>query len=118
MNTIEEYEIQLEAIETAVAKTYREHPSLVDNQVERAYSASITFFNAIGNGRDKPKCKLSGNDLIVYNDIQIVSYDLIGKEEISEKELLKCLKRLRKSAQKWSKRYGVRGYLDFISQFV
>jgi len=118
MKTVYEYESQLETIETAIAEIYRENPSLVDSQVERAYSASIAFFNSICKGREAPNNKLSDFDQMVYNDIQIVSHVLIEQKEITEKELLKCLKRLRKSVQKWSKRYGRQGYLNFVSQFV
>jgi hypothetical protein len=33
-------------------------------------------------------------------------------------EIILCLKRIRKSIERWNKRSGRQGYLDFISEFI
>ena len=37
---------------------------------------------------------------------------------ITIEEIIACLKRIRKSVQKWNKRGGQQGYLKFVEQFI
>jgi hypothetical protein len=115
----EKFENELREIESSIISVYRNNPELVDSQVERAVAAAIKLNNSIIKGNTRPDHSLSSLDLTVFEFIQeVVDTLLQSNNVITVNDLVQCLKRVRKSVQKWNKRFGRQGYLDFVSKYV
>jgi hypothetical protein len=88
--------------------------------------ALIDHYVAEKIGRAPRKFSLSETELRVFDRVKYMCDWRLGRptgdmpqaEVKSMDEIIQCLKRILKSAQKWNKREGVRGYLNFASQFV
>ncbi len=125
--TVEEEHLDiLQNIEFGVVSAYREHPDLVDFDVERVLDALLKEYSRPGGStpdfptqqrallyaRMKAMCDLrlgkAEVETPIIGDIEPVSTDVITA----------CLKRLRRSVNKWSKRGGRQGYLNFIQEYV
>jgi len=127
MRIEEEYMDVLQNIEAVVAAVYRQHPQLSDSDVDKAYAALVqTYRNeAVGRAKVEPRGELA---LAVYRSAASLCEWRLGREAafgsgalasepVTVDVILQCLKRLRRSVEKWSGN-GSRGYLDYISQFV
>lgn len=44
--------------------------------------------------------------------------EVIKLPEITLLEIIACLKRIRKSVERWTKRGGRQGYLNFVNEFI
>jgi len=119
MKISEKFEKELQAIELSIMKVYRDNSGLLDTQVERAIETAIKIQNSILKGRETPHYNLSSLDFIVFESIQRVNQNLIEQDvEFSHLDLLECLKLIRKSVQRWNKKCGRQGYLNFVNQYV
>jgi hypothetical protein len=115
----DQFEDELQVIESSIINVYRANPDLVDSQVERAVTAAIRFHNAALKGVSPSEHRLSGLDLSVFESIEEVNCSLLnGESAIAINDLIQCLKRVRKSTQRWSKKFGRQGYLNFVSEYV
>lgn len=116
----ETFEDEFRAIESSIIGIYRNNPELVDSQVERAVNASIGLHNAALKGVTPKQHSLSGLELEVFESMQQLNSSFLQGEPaiMTVNELLGCLKRLRKSVQRWNKQLGRQGYLTFVSQFL
>ncbi len=113
------FENELQELETAIIDVYRNNPDLVDSQVERAISASVYKENSNLKGKQVSPHNLSGLDLVVFENIQEVNKALVEQDtEFSPAELVQCLKRIKKSVQRWNRKYGRQGYLNFVNDYV
>jgi hypothetical protein len=122
----------LQTIESAIAGVFREHRDLIDYDVMSALEAAATLFSAEKDDRPPRMAKLSENATHTFQAITLFCYWRLGKaglqtdtgEEVamdpmnSYDEVNAGLKKIRKSAEKWNKRGGRQGYLNFVSQFV
>jgi hypothetical protein len=119
MNLEEQFVFELQVIESSIINVYRANPDLVDSQVERAVAAAIRCHNATLKGDSPSEHRLSGLDLSVFESIEEVNFSLLnGESVISINDLIQCLKRVRKSTQRWSKKFGRQAYLNFVSEFI
>jgi hypothetical protein len=132
MRVEEEYADVLQNIESTIVAVFDSNPDLVDRDVIAAVDRLMKTYE-----REKRKVEglvpaPPGRARVVYEqcrhvcDWQLGRQPLNGGEassegprsnELSIPELLRCLKRLRKSVRFWHKQGGRRGYLAYIRQF-
>ncbi|MBE8168153.1 MAG: hypothetical protein HAW66_07285 [Shewanella sp.] len=119
MNFEEAFELELQAIETSIISVYRNDRNTFDTQVERALNSVMTELKSQLKNSPIKSLDLSGADLALYDAISNSCKLLLNKElAISIDDLIKCLKVLRKSVQRWNKKFGRQGYLNFVANFV
>ncbi|MCJ7433873.1 MAG: hypothetical protein MUO77_10335 [Anaerolineales bacterium] len=123
----------LHNIESAIVSVYRVHLELTDYEVDKALAALWDSYHAEEQGKPYTQPAMNENTDAVYGvmqticdwrlgrDVKIESEDgqpFLDTPPIFISEILACLKRIRKSVSKWSKRSGRQGYLYFISDFI
>lgn len=132
MRIEEQHPNVMQNIEFNVVKLYRKNPKTVDYDVLGVYEKLLIFYNAEMKGREVKIKKMEGTEAELYQNIRTMCEWRLGRcnmpnelgleieniEPIDSATLVLCLKRLIKSVNKWHEHYGVRGYLDFIIQFV
>jgi len=118
-------------IELNVVTFYREHPDLVDHQVDKIYEALQRTFEKELQGKKPPRLRWKGAEEELFMRLMALSELIMGNtletedgepvelpvEPISKELLVKIFKRLRSSINLWSER-GRRGYLDYIINFM
>ena len=129
----EEYQDVLQNIEFAIVSTYHQHAELLDYDVETALSALIRAYQAEQSGRPVNPPALNELRQELFEAVKSMCEWRLGRTElmrddepaglpspepITINEIIACLKRIRKSVQKWSKRGGRQGYLTFVEQFI
>ncbi len=123
----EKYLDVLQNIEFAIQAVYKVKKDLTDYDVLFAIDALIEFYTAEERKRESRDFSLSENSKEVYAGVKEMCEFRLGKENeeyevigrpISIIELLNCLKKIKNSVNKWTKRYGRRGYLDFVKDYV
>lgn len=133
MRIEEEHPDVLQNIEFVVAQHYRDHPDTTDYGVARVYEALLDAYAAENIGREpRPWTPTEGEEALFGRTKEMCDWWL-GRNphlfsdsgtptppprELDPDTLRLCLKRLRKSVQKWTKRAGRQGYLTFIEQFM
>ncbi len=130
---VEQYADVLQNIEFAIVETYRQMPELLDYHVDAALEAAIAGYSAEQQGRTPRAVTLEGARLRVYEAVRNVCEWRLGRGEIRVgndarhdgplqpkrlDEIVSCLKRIRKSVQRWTKQGGRQGYLKFVSQYL
>lgn len=126
----------LQNIEFSIVHVYSNDPDLTDWQALQAIEALINEYQAESKGRTavpsltdplveqtyrvlKHICewRLGRDDVFQKSDGDGEVIGSVTPPAITREELLACLKRVRKSIKRWSKRGGRQGYLVFVSQF-
>ena len=135
MSTFEdEYMPVLMGIETAITPTYHDHDEMSDWEAENAINGLIRTYTAEMRRRNSPDLNLDELETEVYERVQAICDFYLGREELesedgetiqldgdetySVSEIVKCLKRIRKSIQLWRKQGGHRGYFNFVSEYL
>ncbi|MCX6029792.1 MAG: hypothetical protein NT169_10880 [Chloroflexi bacterium] len=131
MNVEEDYLDVLQNIEFAIISVYRQQPALVDFDVENAINALITHYRA--ENREARLPNLNERAKQVYELVETMCEWRMGNDELASADMrtrgprppvvavdviVACLKRIRKSVQRWNKEGGRRGYLTFIQRFL
>jgi len=129
----EEYLDVLQNIEAAIISVYRQQAELVDYEVDQALDALLREYQAQQQNRTAALPQLGVLVQQVYERVKQMCEWRLGHaplpvatqpsggpapEPLALGEAITCLKRIRKSVQKWNKRGGRRGYLQFIEQYV
>lgn len=129
----EEYQDVLQNIEFAIVSVARETPELVDYDVESALDNLIRHYSAQAQGRTATLRPLSEERQTIFDRVQSMCDWRLGKtdfepneegealpamEPLSNEEIVACLKRIRKSVQRWTKQGGRQGYLTYVEQFI
>jgi len=129
----EQYADVLQNIEFAIVDTWQRMPELLDYHVDAALEAAIGHYSAEQQGRTRRAVQLEGARLAVYEAVRNVCEWRLGRAALATganahrdaplepkrvDEMVSCLKRIRKSAQGWTKRGGRQGYLQFVSRYV
>lgn len=130
MNSDDPYLDVLQNLESIVVATYRENAEMTDYAPMRVYEALIEKYSAEKLNRPAKSHDLSLLEKVLYQRVYGMCEwrmgrdgelkEQLGTENISAIDLevmIICLKKLLKSLNKWTKRNGRRGYIDFISQF-
>ena len=133
MRIEEEHPDVLQNIEFLVAQHYRAHPDMTDYAVARVYEALLDSYAAEKIGREPRPWTPTEVEKALFGQTKEMCDWWLGRNpdldsgsgtsappprEIDLDTLNLCLKRLRKSVQKWTKREGRQGYLRFIVQFL
>ena len=123
----------LHNIESGILMVYRKQPELADFDVENALNALIRQYNAEMKGRSASPAQLNPLAQAVYDSVRIMCEWRLGRGEIGHTEdgaslpqpppiqtdeIIACLKRIRKSVQRWNKEGGRRGYLTFVQEYI
>lgn len=120
----------LQNIEFAVVSVYRERSELLDYDVMRALDALIEVYRAESRGHTPKETQLPEPESLVFQRVKDMCEFRLGRKELringqttpgEEKtvdDILACLRKIRKSVDRWNKRGGQQGYLKFVSQFV
>jgi hypothetical protein len=124
----EQYQDVLQNIEFGIVSVYREHAEMVDHAVMRALEALIDHYVAQKIGRAPKRSSLDAVETEVLQRVQAMCDWRLGYAPgpgnmpqitpLSPDEILQCLKRILKSAHRWNKLGGRRGYLDFVAKYV
>ena len=131
----EQFEDVLQNIEAAIIGIYREHPEMVDWDVQKAVEALIRDYQAEAMGRPAPELTLKSLARQVYDAARMMCEWRLGREQLqgedekgklesipvepkTSEEIVACLKRIRRSIEKWGQRSGQQGYLFYVNQFI
>ena len=132
MDVEEEYLDILQNIEFAIMSVYRDNPLLVDFDVEAAINALISLYHAQSQNHEARPDRLNERATLVYERVEAMCEWRLGREVLSRRMIgrvpppepvtldviVACLKRIRKSVQRWNKEGGRQGYLTFVGRFV
>jgi hypothetical protein len=116
----------LQNLEFVVARFYRADPELTDFAVQQAYDSLLDKYGAEQRGTQRRPRQLNEIQQALAADVEVICEMLLGltqpdsefppqPEPIDLTVLIRCLRKLQNSLKKWTKNYGRRGYLDFIS---
>ena len=123
----------LQNIEFAIVSVHQQQPALVDFDVDAALSALMAHYQARAVGREARPARLNERAQQVYEMVETMCDWRMGDETLVSEEMgsrgprpepvsvdviVACLKRIRKSVEKWNKQGGRQGYLTFVEQFV
>ena len=126
----EDYLDVLQNIEFAIVSVYRERNDLRDYEVMRALDALIDFYRAEARGHIPKEFHLPEKETLVFQRVQDMCEFRLGRENLGSNvqpisiekktadEILACLRKIRKSVDRWNKQGGKQGYLQFVSEFV
>ena len=119
MKVQEKFENELKALESSIVGVFRAEPNLLDSQVARAVESMVNILKSRVKGKPAQKLNLDGLDLRVFSALDAAINEILSlNSELSNNELLECLKVIGKSISKWTKQFGRQGYLNFVNQFV
>lgn len=120
----------LQNIEFAIVGVYGKRPSLVDYRVMSALDALIGAYRAESRGHTHKEVRLEDEELEIFNRVKTVCEWRMGRtadpeglevplvEPTSLDDILSCLRKIRKSVDRWNERGGPQGYLSFVSEYV
>jgi hypothetical protein len=122
----------LQNIEFATVSVYRENPALLDTAVMRALDQAIMYYNDVRRGHEPKPVSLQGDARQVFDSIRNMCDMRLGRAGDSDTQenqlaivgntepevIVACLRKLRKSVDRWNKQGGRQGYLKFVSQYV
>ncbi len=133
MNVEQDYTDVLQNIEFAIVSVHNEHPLLVDFDVENALNALINRYYAESTQHAPRPVNLNERARLVSERVEAMCEWRLGRDSLITEEgapleggpapvtldvILACLKRIRKSVQRWNKEGGRQGYLTFIGRFI
>jgi hypothetical protein len=133
MRVEDKYMDLLQNMELAIVLTYRKNPDMSDYDVMRVLEGLIDRYVGEKIGRPPRHGAFSELEGILAENVREMCEWRLGraplhmapKEDgeadpvpISVDEIILCLKKLLKSAQRWNREGGRRGYLDFIVDYV
>ncbi len=127
MDATEEHLDVLQNLESVVVAVWRENRAMADYTVMRAYDAAIAHYVAVARQQSPEAVNLTCLDATLYDVIKSCCEWRLGKTTqpgqpvppaIPVEELVGCLKKLRKSVDRWNRTGGRQGYLQFIEKFL
>jgi hypothetical protein len=120
----------LQNIEFAIVSVYRKQHALRDVEVMRALDALIDVYRAKARGHTPKEVNLPEPENTVFQQAYTMCEFRLGRQEArtriqvlfegdkTESEILACLRKIRKSVERWNTRGGHQGYLQFVSEYV
>ena len=131
MRVEDEFQDVLQNIEFAIVTEFRRDNLVLDMNVLDAVNALTRWYEAEEEGRNPPKAPFSDRSQKTFDAARGACEWRLGRhpgppyppcEDVSElnspAEIVACLKRLRKSIERWSKQGGRQGYLSFVKQYI
>jgi hypothetical protein len=120
----------LQNIEFAIVSVYREHDDLVDYDVMRALDALIDVYRSESRGHTPKAVHLPEVESLVAQRVQEICEFRLRRNELTveiqaargeittAEEIVSCLRKIRKSVDRWNRQGGKQGYLQFIEDYV
>jgi hypothetical protein len=123
----------LQNIEFAIVNVQKRQPALVDFDVDAALAALTAYYQAQTAGREVRPVRLNERSQQVYDEMKIMCEWRMGNElpvaphsrkrvpqppPVPTDIIIACLKRIRKSVQRWNREGGRQGYLTFVERFI
>ena len=119
----------LQNLESVVVTVWRKHREMSDHVAARAYEAAFERYRAEARGHQPKPCLLAGIDREVFDAVTAMCEFRLGRlpladgpaesiPPISVAKLVDCLRELRKSVERHTKRGGRQGYLTFVNGFL
>jgi len=120
----------LQNIELAIVSVYRKQRGLRDLDVMRALDALIDVYRAEARGHSPKDISLPEPEGTVFQRVKDMCEFRLGRQVAATRvqipfegdktasDILACLRKIRRSAERWNKRGGQQGYLQFVSEFV
>ena len=133
MKVEEQHVDVLQNIEFAVIAVYDAEPGLLDLEVLDAFEALIRCYTLEDRGEHHRMVSLSERPRRVFEAVRRMCEWRLGRSAVNPSaadseedkpttisvwEILRCLKRLRKSVRHWNDQGGRQGYLNYVRQFV
>ncbi|MDQ1301420.1 MAG: hypothetical protein QG637_1341 [Chloroflexota bacterium] len=133
MNVEEEHTDVLQNIEFSIVSVHQRNPALVDFEVETALNALMAHYQAQAIGGAARPIRLNERSQQVFDMMKTMCEWRMGNDAalsadmrkrgpklspVSADVIVACLKRIRKSVQRWNKEGGRQGYLTFIGRFI
>jgi hypothetical protein len=135
----EQYEDVLQNIEFGIVRVYQEHPEMTDWDALIALESLIRTYSAEAQGKPVTPRALTGSSGEVAESVKAMCEWRLGRNSWADEggralvdeggrpiepapktvdEIVACLKRIRRSIERWNKQGGRQGYLKFVSHFV
>ena len=125
----EAYTDVLQNIEFAIVQEYRNDGMILDMEARDAVNALIRHYEAELESRTASHTPLSSRAGRIFESVRKMCEWRLGREPGAHPEpdsipslkvdvIVLCLKRIRKSIDRWNKEHGRQGYLNFVSQYV
>jgi len=120
----------LQNIEFAIASVYRERSDLLDYHVMRALDGLIDVYRAESRGHTPKAFNLPEVESLIAQRVQEMCEFRLGRKELTDgnqaaraemktaAEIVSCLRKIRKSVDRWNNHGGKQGYLQFIDEYV
>jgi hypothetical protein len=120
----------LQNIEHAIGGVYEEYPRITDYRVMSALDALIASYRAEFRGHRPKECFLDREECLIHDRVRAICEWRMGRgqdaavlEELSVtptnlEDMLSCLRKIRKSVDRWNGQLGPQGYLGFMTQFL
>ena len=123
----------MQNIEFAIVGVFERDPDLADRDVLAAIDVLINVYSREGTGRERPTSGPPGLAKIVYQECRRMCEWRLGRQPLNEgepsdddelpgaislKDMIRCLKTLRKSIRMWHSLGGRQGYLNYVSRFI
>lgn len=123
----------LQNIEFMIVRVYKENSVLRDKNVIVALGALKKYYHALATSRTTAAPNLDGLELEVFENVQTIlenrretkdqedkpkRFSRAFKEPSQDEIFLACLRKIEKSANRWTKERGERGYLDFVKDYI
>lgn len=120
----------LQNIEFAIVNAYQDHPALSDYTVMKALDALIGLYSSESRDHTPKEISLDEDEAELLDRVRTICEWRMGREKLamdqpmdleqltSLDDMLSCLRKIRRSVEKWNGRGGSQGYLRFVSQYV
>lgn len=132
MGLEDKYPDILQNIEFMIVRLYKENRDLRDKNVIKALEAATSRYRALATKRPAPALKLEGLELETFEQIELIlenrreenqsiapkRFSRAFKEPTQDEIFLACLRKIEKSAKRWTKERGERGYLNFVKDYI
>ena len=133
MRPEEEFLDVLQNIEWAIVEEFHKDRSILDIDVRDAVTAIVRLYEAELESRGAPNAPLSDRAKRILDPVRAMCEWRLGRASeslqarftteapevpVSVEDLILCLKRIRKSIDRWNKEGGRQGYLSFVEQYV
>jgi hypothetical protein len=130
MTIEDEYLDVLQNIEFAIVSVFREHNDLRDSNVMHSLDALIDLYRAESRGHKLKEYKLPEKETQVFEGVKSMCELRLGRGDLNAQipdmfgepktieDIIACLRKIRRSVERWNKRGGQQGYLRFVSQFI
>jgi hypothetical protein len=129
MKVEDEYTDVLQNIEWAIVSEFRKDGTIVDLDVRDAVGALVRLYEAEAESRGAPNTPLSDRARKVFRAARAACEWRLGRRQellavpetpaaLSAAHLVLCLKRIRKSIERWNKEGGRQGYLSCVAQYI